>query len=299
VLKDNGVMGIMLYAKYGREGVYQMQSLMRLLNKGEENMQEKVENCKAALKELPLSNAFKEVENIFTDVSQFGDAGVYDLFLHSNDIAYTVPDIYAFLASAKLHLTHFHFGDYKKGNDLYNLESYVQHERLQEAAKKLSLPEKQAAAELMHGKIIKHIFYAAKHPVSVPSLDNLDYVPIFSMLYESDAHEKIHEATKTGMMGDKLDIAGFAGRQVSFIKMAHTDAFFQHLDGTKSLREIFKAVRDGLPKEAPQPNNDVLKKEFQILFEAFNKQDFMYLKEKSVPTYKTINDIAKRLSNFL
>src|SRR5262249_51190335 len=49
VLKEDGVMGLMLYALYGRKTIYQIQRLMRILNKNEENMQRKVDRCKTVL----------------------------------------------------------------------------------------------------------------------------------------------------------------------------------------------------------------------------------------------------------
>src|SRR5262245_18572764 len=42
VLKDDGVLGLMVYALYGRTGVYQMQSLMRLVNESEPDAGERL-----------------------------------------------------------------------------------------------------------------------------------------------------------------------------------------------------------------------------------------------------------------
>src|SRR5262249_12104935 len=109
VLKDDGVMGLMLYARYGREAVYQIQRLMRLLNKDEHNMQRMVDNCKAVLKHLPVSSPFHALKAIISDVETCGDVGIYDLLLHSHDVAYSIPDVYAFLGTSGLELTHLFF----------------------------------------------------------------------------------------------------------------------------------------------------------------------------------------------
>src|SRR5690606_14741490 len=98
VLKDDGALGLMLYAPYGREGVYQMQALMRYMNGSAATPQEAIENCKATLGVLPESNAFKRSRRLFNDIELFGDAGMYDLLLHSQDRAYSVSDVYELLA---------------------------------------------------------------------------------------------------------------------------------------------------------------------------------------------------------
>lgn len=150
VLKDNGVMAIMLYAKYGRQAVYQIQDLLKVLNKNEGDMGQKVENCKAILRSLPTTNAFLSVQQLFSDIKEYGDNGIYDLFLHSNDVAYSVDDVYEFLKMCKLDLTHFCYcGSGAMGNKLYDIEEYVTDEHLQLSIEELSLREKQAAAELI------------------------------------------------------------------------------------------------------------------------------------------------------
>ena len=45
-LNDEGGMDLMLYARYGRTGVEQMQTLMRLVNEGVTDVNAKIENTK-------------------------------------------------------------------------------------------------------------------------------------------------------------------------------------------------------------------------------------------------------------
>ena len=56
VLSDRGGMGIMVYARYGRAGVYQMQNLMRTLNGGEPDPRVCIDRTKLVLDRLPPSN---------------------------------------------------------------------------------------------------------------------------------------------------------------------------------------------------------------------------------------------------
>ncbi len=96
-------MGIMVYGQYGRTGIYQVQDLMRLINRGEEDPQACVENTKAAVKCLPPTNWFKKAEAQFPKWNE-NDIEVYDLFLHSQDRAYTVPQLYEWVEGCGLRL---------------------------------------------------------------------------------------------------------------------------------------------------------------------------------------------------
>lgn len=49
VLSDQGAMMIMLYGKYGRTGVYQVQELLRMINSNQELPQAKLDLIKITL----------------------------------------------------------------------------------------------------------------------------------------------------------------------------------------------------------------------------------------------------------
>jgi len=79
VLKDDGALGLMLYGRYGRLGVYQMQELMRLVNRGEQHPQEKVNNAKETFAALPISNVLKRMAGAMPDDGSMNDAEFYDM----------------------------------------------------------------------------------------------------------------------------------------------------------------------------------------------------------------------------
>ena len=58
-LKDSGALGIMVYGRYGRTGVYQMQALMRLINDGLADAPSKIRNTREVLGSLPPTNCFR------------------------------------------------------------------------------------------------------------------------------------------------------------------------------------------------------------------------------------------------
>lgn len=284
VLKEGGVMGLMLYARYGREGVYQMQSLMRILNKGEQDMQRKIDICKIVLNNLPRSNGYAQVQHLATDVRDFGDAGIYDLFLHSQDVAYTVPDVYKFLASSKLRPTHFLFGAHGEGNNLYKLEHYLGG---QLDLTHLSLEENQAGAELLHGQIFRHIFYAAKNHAPPPSPGDLGNVPVLAMFLAKDSHKNIANILEPAAIGQEISFQ-LAGMEVRFVKTPNAGRIFELLDGVRTTGEIIAAIDPAREKELHQ--------EFTAIFRAFHLKDWMFLKAKGIPPFRTIDEIQAAMA---
>jgi SAM-dependent methyltransferase len=293
LLKNDGVMELLLYAKYGREGIYHIQNLMKILNKNEHSMQNKINNCKSILKMLPPTNGFVPIQHLFNDTQT--DAGLYDLLLHSNDIAYSVPDVYKFLASSNLQLTHFFF-DFMasdgKGNNLYLLKSYIKDSNLATSLHDLSVEEQQAAAELLHGKMFKHLFYAAKNKPIIPTMDNLHNIPFFSMLMGKNAYLEISRDLKTISVGEEV-VCRVHQMEVKFLKSPHTDYIFNYLDGHKTMKEIFDAILLSYPHNEQKPSLTTLHKEFQNIFSAFNLYDLMFLRDKSSPSIRTFTEIAQ------
>lgn len=94
VLAPGGALKIMVYGRFGRTGVYQVQDLMRKINRDEPSMQKRLANAKAMLACLPPTNWWTRSKGLFQRVDLMGDAEIYDFFLHAQDRSYTVPEIY-------------------------------------------------------------------------------------------------------------------------------------------------------------------------------------------------------------
>ena len=55
-LTKTGGMNVMVYAKYARTSVYQLQHLLKMTNNGEEEMDQELRNSKKILASLPPSS---------------------------------------------------------------------------------------------------------------------------------------------------------------------------------------------------------------------------------------------------
>ena len=151
-LAPGGGIGAMVYAPYGRAGVYEMQDALRTLV-GDDAPERQVELSKRLVSSLPQTNGL--VRNPYVhDHIEAGDAGLYDLLLHSRDRAYDVDGVYGLMDRAGLELVSFAMPG------RYNPRALIADEELRNRA--AALPPQQAAAlaERISGNLKTHVFYA-------------------------------------------------------------------------------------------------------------------------------------------
>ena len=172
VLEPSGSMGIMLYGKAARTGVYLVQDILRRLGAGPDA--EGLGMARELLKFVPSHNYLIEpTGKLPIDLAQ--DAGIVDMLLHPQDRAYSVPEIMAFVAAAGL--IFFGWND----NADYCADRFLSGEMLE---KVLALPaaEQWAIVENLALLNSRHDFFVRK-PHSARFLtrfdtdDYLSYVP--------------------------------------------------------------------------------------------------------------------------
>jgi len=106
VLQPDGGIGVMLYGHYGRTGVYPLQELLRTLAPLSMATEDRIAMAKRLIRFLPTTNLFRRNPYLNDHVTG-GDAGLYDLLLHSIDRAFTVPEIGALASDAGLRVVAF------------------------------------------------------------------------------------------------------------------------------------------------------------------------------------------------
>ena len=103
-LTPEGGMGIMVYGELGRTGVYHTQEMLRLIA-ADGPSDERVAVAKKLIAEFPETNWLSRNEQV-RDHKQ-ADADLFDLLLHSQDRAYTVPQLAEVVAAAGLEIVSF------------------------------------------------------------------------------------------------------------------------------------------------------------------------------------------------
>jgi len=175
VLEPQGAMHLMVYAPYGRTGIYMLQEFCRRI--GFRAPEGDIGELLAALKALPEGHPMARLLREAPDFRS--EAGLADALLHPQDRAYSVPQLFEFLNANGLR-----FGRWLRQAP-YSLEAGLM-SRIPDAlrAATLPLPDQYAAAELFRGNMMRHsaIAYRDDH-AGVPriSFDDdawLEYIPI-------------------------------------------------------------------------------------------------------------------------
>lgn len=285
VLKDDGAIGLMVYATTGRTGVYQMQELMRLVNGDEADAQRKIANTRDLLASLPATNWFKRSEDLHHD-HKMGDAGIYDLLLHSQDRSYSVGELFDWLGDeadgAKSgHGMHLEFTDVQRG-----LSPYLPHmvlgskpPAMAAALRRLPRRKQYEMAELMAGTLITHSLYVTRNDRCKAPYGDPEYVPFFY-------HEPL-----TGELA--AQVFGSNKGQPFMLRHQHSGAsvmvnpgkygakILALIDGKKTFGEIFDQFRAAWQGKAAAPDNAVLFGDFAESFDVLSALDRLLLRHPS------------------
>jgi len=175
-LKEKGGMTIMMYAQYGRTGVYNMQNLQQLVNDKSQSRKEEVRNAWKILEILPPTNLFKRTEHLAPDHLKAGDAGLYDMLLHKQDQAYTIPDMMEMINRSNLHFDGFAEPDARLNS---NYGWFIKDKALLDSLDKLSNIDQMAIGELMSGNILKHTLYISNEMQEKGPFDDLSKMLCF------------------------------------------------------------------------------------------------------------------------
>lgn len=175
VLAPDGGLGVMVYARYGREPVYAMQGLLAHLAPRSLPEAERLRILRSTLAALPREHRVLRglmEQPLFRAEIEGSDAGAYDLLLHTQDRSYTVPELHDWLDAAAMRLRAFSLPR------RYEPGTYLRDPRVE------ALPdvERQAIAELLHGSMSKHEFYAAavESPAPAPiAADDAQATPVW------------------------------------------------------------------------------------------------------------------------
>jgi SAM-dependent methyltransferase len=147
VLKLDGAMHLMVYAPYGRTGIYILQEFCRRI--GIHATDEGIRDLIGALRALPPGHP---LENLLREAPDFRhEAALADALLHPQDRAYSVPQLFDFIKRGGLK-----FGRWVKQAPYSPHCGVMAHIPLASRVAQLSLEEQYAAVELFRGTMVRH-----------------------------------------------------------------------------------------------------------------------------------------------
>jgi SAM-dependent methyltransferase len=230
VLAPGGTMHLMVYAPYGRTGVYMLQEFCRRL--GLRATDADIHDLASALRTLPSGHP---LETLLRNAPDFRDeAALADAMLHPQDRAYSIPQLFRFIQDGRLV-----FGRWIRQAPYSPNCGVVARLPLAPRLTLLPLSEQYAAVELFRGTMVRHslIAYrddddAAARSVSFAGEAWRDYVPVRS--------------PDTTCVQERLP----PGAAAVLINRAHTDRdlflpisateklWFDAIDGAQSIQQI-------------------------------------------------------------
>ena len=234
VLNPDGAMHLMVYAPYGRAGIYMLQDFCRRL--GISASDDAIRDLILALRALPPGHP---METLLRTAPDFGDqAELADALLHPQDRAYSVPQFFEFLQRAGLA-----FGRWTRQAP-YSAKCGViaglpHASRLQ----KISLEQQFAAVELFRGTMVRHsaVVYhddtaAQRQRIDFARDAWLEYIPI-RMADTVCVLEKLPAGAAAVLIN-----RGHTFRDIFLPIDAMEKRFFDAIDGNRSIAEIIRTV---------------------------------------------------------
>jgi SAM-dependent methyltransferase len=173
VLAPGGGMGLMVYAPYGRTGIYEIQAALDLIAPADEKLAERLDAGRRVLRELP-DGAWLTLNTGVTDHLKGGDAGLVDVLLNPRDRPYALGDFLDLVEGAGLRTTCL------LEPARYDPNLYVADPVLRRRFSALPPRKRAMLAELLSGRMSTHVAYCvrAELPEIVPDWTAADAVPV-------------------------------------------------------------------------------------------------------------------------
>ena len=260
VLGPNGAMQLMVYAAYGRAGIYMMQEYCRLLGVGASQVE--LRDLGATIGALSADHPIAGVVRRAPDFRR-PDA-LADALLHPQDRAFTVPQLYVWLERCGLSFGRW----FEQAPYLPQCGAIA---KMPHAARLLSLapPLQHAAAELLRGTVTKHSFIAyhddrrgESQPITFRGDDWRGYVPL-RLPWTLCIRDRVPPGSVAVLI-----TRAHTYPDLAFPIDAAQERIFSAIDGKRSIDEILQAAAAAIGDEQARRFIEQLWEYDQIVFDA-------------------------------
>ncbi len=233
VLAPDGGMALMLYGEYGLAWVKHLQKLLSDIC-GDRPIAEQISIAQAILRNLPESHPSEPAQWLPASLPG-NESNLVDLLLHPQNRSYSVEQVFDLVSEAGLSFIQFEY------LAAYEPDTYVGSADLQDIWRALPDERRAVAAELLHGRLMQHLFFAgtsgnelARQNHNAIGLD--ERYPVKSPRFEWDA-------AVLGTTGDQQvrEVKDYRlGR--SFALEESQFQFVNSCDGSRSVAELARLV---------------------------------------------------------
>lgn len=264
VLKPQGAIHLMVYAAYGRAGIYMIKEYCGLL--GVEPSDSDLQELGAVLAVLPSEHPLTGLMRKATDFNH-PDA-MADALLHPIDRAYTVPEVYEWLKRCG-----FTFGRWLEQAPYLPQCGVIATTAHGKRLRDLPLPQQHAALELFRGTMVRHTFIAYRNdrsgvsqPISFTGDRWRNYVPI-RVPWTVSVRERIPHGCAAVLINRAHPFTDL------ILKVdKHEDHLLGAIDGKRTLGEILMNHDNGVDEGRALNFFERLWQYDQVVFDASRSQ---------------------------
>ncbi|MDR3108387.1 MAG: class I SAM-dependent methyltransferase [Planctomycetaceae bacterium] len=255
VMRNDGAMGIMVYGQIGRTTIYAMQDLLRIMHSVPDtsvDTQRRVDDARLVLNNLPSTNLHKHNGRWLGGAV---DVELYDMFLHSRDRAYTIPQLYDWIEAAGLNLTAFSPPSSQRLKA--STSPCPLPPSLRKALSQLSERKQAAILEILDGTVNTIEFYLTQSNSCQCETTTSDIIPYWGLSAVTENLPKRVQAVKEERGAINVSIRTSSTPVFATIETTPpVGKFLQLIDNKKSIGEILVQ----LSKAYPEMNNLKLQK---------------------------------------
>jgi 2-polyprenyl-3-methyl-5-hydroxy-6-metoxy-1,4-benzoquinol methylase len=284
VLAEEGGMGLMLYGRYGRSSLYEVQDLMRILRIADAPYEQQVRHARSALASLsPLHSHVRGWPN-GTPTGKQDDANIFDAYLHPQDVAYTVPELYSLVEQTGLGIVA--FGDFDSSMPVLRIEydpaTYITDAELLAAVRRLSPREQQAAAEVMNGTLSLHSVYVTARTGTCASFGALDNIPYFPDSRSLDLARSL-------VSSPSVSLELRCRKIVNLVPAAEMRKFLLQVDGQRTTGQITQAIA---AQGDCGPAGTLLSR-LRPEYERLNSVNMLLLRDRATPPFCFVTQLPQ------
>jgi hypothetical protein len=257
-----------------------MQEALRYVNHDTDDKQEKLQNAKNILDNLPKEHFVNGNNLIQAEQQLFGDSGLYDILLHSQDRSYTVSQLYNWVEGCDLNIIRLY--DELKKDRGYNPKYYIKDENIAKKVAELSLKEQQSLAEILNGSLYKHLLYVGKKSASdhIASIKNKNLVPFF--LGADKGANLLVAKNMEQNLSQKMMVINQKSLQTILPATKEGIEIIKCIDGQNSIEQILKRSEKKLRKSGIKSSSDMIEHIFADIYTRLNETENMFLRSKDV-----------------
>jgi SAM-dependent methyltransferase len=250
-LAPDGGMGVMVYGALGRRGIYDLQAILADLAPAHLTLSERLATTKRVLRQLPPTNRY--IQGPLRPKTGLGDDELFDRFLHAQDRAYRIGELFDTIDAAGLRVA----GLFEAAR--YDPCSYVSDPTLRARFNALPLRARQSAGEAIAGCLWRHVAYLtrADHVSAPPDPRDLDLVPL--------CRREDGPTLAKGIGGQQVLRLTMEGVIYAVPLPRLGTAILARIDGIRPARTIFEELRAG---PLPTLSEDQFRADYVTLVDA-------------------------------